>query len=151
MGFWTSSPAESRAQHQGSGEAARDVGRLVGSGQHPPESGQSQQDPKRKGLPLLRDCRTPELVEWLKVEGSNQEFVVKVQERQFDGETLWQYLKRMQQVPFWARLAISTQRWNDLQDAAIRDNAIHKQRQKEDMRYIKETLSFIRKMMDQYN
>lgn len=28
--------------------------------------------------------------------------------------------------------------------------AIHKQRQKEDMRYIKETLSFIRKMMDQY-
>lgn len=56
------------------------------------------------------------------MEGSNQEFVVKVQERQLDGETLWQYLKRMQQVPFWARLAISTQRWNDLQDAAIRDN-----------------------------
>jgi hypothetical protein len=63
-----------------------------------------------------------ELLEWLKAKGSSQEFVVKVQERRFDGETMWQYLKRMQQVPFWARLAISNARWNDLQDSAILDN-----------------------------
>lgn len=63
-----------------------------------------------------------ELLDWLKAKGSSQEFVVKVQERKFDGETMWQYLKRMQQVPFWARLTISNARWNDLQDSAILDN-----------------------------